>query len=340
MAIPNKTPYTYHRLHKQIKGIGVQDKEEIRSREFDEEWKKVLEKFFWDFLDFYFPEIAKQINKTKGYTFLDQEMVKIFREAESKKRRVDKLAKVYLQDGEEIWLLIHVEIQTYHDTEFALRMFTYHYRIFERYQKPVASLAILADPSPGFRPSSFEIKAFGKTFTHFEFPIVKFLDWEGKEDLLENDQNIFSIVTLASLKTFQKDHHQRYTWKWHLTRMLYERGYSHQTILALYEFLDGIMTLPEELEEEYSQRLAEYEEKENMPYITTAERVGIRREKKQDILDALEARFGNIPEKIAPQVNSIMDLDRLRFLLTKSDCCIRCSGICRSSPRINEKPRQ
>jgi hypothetical protein len=38
------------------------------------------------------------------------------------------------------WVLIHVEVQTTRDAEFPLRMYVYHYRIFDRYNKPVASL--------------------------------------------------------------------------------------------------------------------------------------------------------------------------------------------------------
>lgn len=31
-------------------------------------------------------------------------------------------------------------------------MFVYNYRIFDRYDRPVASLAVLADDDPGWRP--------------------------------------------------------------------------------------------------------------------------------------------------------------------------------------------
>ncbi len=35
------------------------------------------------------------------------------------------------------------------------RMFTYNYRIFDRYDRPVVSLAVLADPHPGWRPDGY-----------------------------------------------------------------------------------------------------------------------------------------------------------------------------------------
>ena len=67
-----------------------------------------------------------------------------------KKRRVDKLVKMFTKNQKEIWILIHIEIQLYKDEEFPLRMFTYNYRIFNRYQRPVTSLAILGDTNKLF----------------------------------------------------------------------------------------------------------------------------------------------------------------------------------------------
>ena len=52
-----------------------------------------------------------------------------------------KLAKL----SNERWIYIHVEVQGTMQTEFAKRMFVYNNRIFDRYDRPVASLAVLAD---------------------------------------------------------------------------------------------------------------------------------------------------------------------------------------------------
>jgi len=41
-------------------------------------------------------------------------------------------------------VLIHVEVQTARDAEFPQRMYVYNYRVFDRYNRPVASLAVLA----------------------------------------------------------------------------------------------------------------------------------------------------------------------------------------------------
>ena len=38
----------------------------------DSFWKKVLEELFADFLKFFFPDIHKDIDFSKGYQFLDK----------------------------------------------------------------------------------------------------------------------------------------------------------------------------------------------------------------------------------------------------------------------------
>ena len=48
------------------------------------------------------------------------------------------------------------------------------------------------------------------------------------------------LSSLASLKTYEKDFPTKASWKYELTKMLYERGYSQEEILNLYRFLDGI----------------------------------------------------------------------------------------------------
>ena len=57
------------------------------------------------------PKLNEQIDFDKGYEFLDGELNRIKIKSKSRNRRSDKLVKVYLKDGTEQYLLIHIEIQ-------------------------------------------------------------------------------------------------------------------------------------------------------------------------------------------------------------------------------------
>ncbi len=49
-----------------------------------------------------------------------------FHEVCTKKRFADKLYKVWLLRGEEVWILIHIEIQSQYEENFPQRMYIYN----------------------------------------------------------------------------------------------------------------------------------------------------------------------------------------------------------------------
>ncbi|HEY7328770.1 MAG TPA: hypothetical protein VH592_14100 [Gemmataceae bacterium] len=140
--------------------------------EQDSPWKEALERYLPSFLALYFPTVHSAIDWTHGYEWLNTELRQIVADAELGTRLADVLVKVWRHNGEESWLLIHIEVQGWQETDFPRRMFVYHYRIFDRYNRQVVSLAVLADrfASPTQSPSglgSCTARAWGDTlFLH------------------------------------------------------------------------------------------------------------------------------------------------------------------------------
>ena len=128
-------------------------------QEFDSPWKKILELHFEDFVSFFFPIAHKEINWSRGFEFLDKEFQKALRGAKVGSRLADKLVKVWTVQDEAAWVLIHIEIQNQKEITFTERMFVYYYRIYDRYRKKIASLAILGDENPDWRPVKFNVMA-------------------------------------------------------------------------------------------------------------------------------------------------------------------------------------
>lgn len=257
----------------------------------------MLEDLFEDFIAFFFPRIHQDVDWFRGYQFLDQELRKILKSSATSKRIVDKLVKVFLKDGSEEWLLIHIEIQGYKQKNFPERMFVCNYRIFEKFHKEVVSLALLTDENPKFRPSEYRRERWG-----FEvlcrYPVVKLIDYRKRWAELEASDNPFAIMVCAYLKTLEvKGNVQElYSWKKHFLLELYWRGMSREVLLAIYKFIDWIMELPKELESELTEEFITIEEKEHMPYVTSAERLGIKKGRAEGITQGiaaiLEIKFG------------------------------------------------
>jgi len=197
-----------------------------------------------------------------------------------------KLVKVYLKDGTEKWLLIHLEVQGYYDADFVKRMYTYNYRIFDRYDEEVISLAILTDDNQCYRPCQYEINRWG--FRHlFEFPVIKLIDYNDRVEELEASRNPFGIIVVAHLKTLEtkKDDQARLKWKLSLSKALYLKGYSREDIMNLYRFIDWLMVLPKDLDLKFQDEMKAFEEEMKVAYITTAERIGIEKGKAQTLYD-------------------------------------------------------
>jgi hypothetical protein len=87
----------------------------------DSAWKEAIQEYFKECMDFFFPEISKEIDYQRGYEFLDKELEQLVSDSEIGRRYADMLIKVFLIMGRETWLLIHIEVQGYREENFALK---------------------------------------------------------------------------------------------------------------------------------------------------------------------------------------------------------------------------
>ncbi len=280
---------------------------------YDSPWKEAIEQYFAEFLAFYFPEAYAGIDWSKEHIFLDKELRAVVQDAELGTRFVDKLVRVTELCGDESWIYIHVEVQGTRQPEFAKRMFVYNNRLFDRYDRPVASLAVLADEHKMWKPSSYGFSVLGCRLT-LEFPIAKLTDYEDKLDELLASDNAFGWITAAHILTqkTRTEDEERYKAKLRLLRILYERRWEKQRVINLFNVIDWLMQLPEVLNNKVWQELETIEEKEKMQYVTSVERIGIakgrvvgRVEGEARILKRqLERRFGVLPEWAAERLVS------------------------------------
>ncbi|KAF3887197.1 MULTISPECIES: RpnC/YadD family protein [Nostocales] len=287
--------------------------------DYDSPWKDIIERFFPRFLEFFFPDAYAVIDWTRPFEFLDTELQQLEPDAEIGKRLVDKVAKVWLIDGEKAWILIHIEVQGQYDRQFAQRMYIYNYRLFDRHKQKVISLAVLADEEASWRPSSYGYALAGCRVS-LEFPVVKLLDYEAQWQILEQSTNPFSVVVMAHLKTkaTHSNPENRLKWKLNIVKELFERGYSREDVLDLFRFIDWIMVLPEELVRSFKQEVRSYEEAQRMRYITSVERLAKEEKTREHIIKIIQTRFEVVPEAVVDGVNRINDPSLLENLFTSA----------------------
>ena len=208
-------------------------------------------------------------------------------------------------------------------------MYIYHSRIFDRYRRSVVSLGILGDEQKGWRPSRYERELWGCRAI-LEFPVVKLLDYS-MEDLSASRSPLAPIVQAhLSAQIAGKDVRVGYEKKLSLIKSLYERGYGREDIVQLFRLIDWFIGLPSNEEERLWQEIQTLEEEQNMPYITSVERLGIRKgleqalERKQIIkgqeyiIRILEVRFENIPLSLKTLIGLIKNQEVLGTLLVQA----------------------
>jgi hypothetical protein len=299
--------------------------------EFDNPWKDIIERQFPDFTKFFFPRLAKKIDWHKPIEFLDQELSKVIRTAVNKSRRVDKLVKVWLLDGTETILYIHIEVQSQQQSSFPKRVFIYHYRLFDCYGPCVTSLVILGDDNPNWRPDRYQYQTPGSRLS-FRFTSVKLWDYLNKMERLEKSRNPFALVVRTHLLGLQTRHSptRRLDGKKALLQALYDSNLPEPLFFDLYVFLDWVLTLPDHLETQFEYFVATCEETKKMQYVTHIERRGIQQglqqgleqgqlqKSREAVNDVLKVRFHRVPKALIDQINALSDTLRLSALLKEA----------------------
>jgi hypothetical protein len=150
----------------------------------------------------------------------------------------------------------------------------------------------------------------------FRFPVVKLLEFKQQWSALAASRNPFATVVMAHLQALEtrQNRKKRKEAKLALTKRLYEQGYQREDILNLFKFIDWLMSLPTELEQEFQQELNQYEEEKRMPYITSVERMGMEKGMRESVIDALEIRFENVPSELVDEISQIQDTSLLKNL--------------------------
>lgn len=170
----------------------------------------------------------------------------------------------------------------------------------------------------------------------YEFPVIKLADYRDRWAELEASPNIFAVVVMAYLKTrdTRDDAEERLRWKTKLVRLLFERQYSREEVVALFRLIDWMLHLPEKQAIIFDADLESLEEEYHVPYLSSIERRALQRGigqgleqgleqgqirgRLQQLRRLLEHRFGPLPEwtlqRLGKATPSLLDDWAVRLL--------------------------
>jgi hypothetical protein len=281
--------------------------------EQDSAWKDLLRDHFPDFLRFFFPAVAAEVDLEVVPEFLDAELKRFLRGNSAPHRLADLLVKVHRKTGEEELLYCHVEVQSRNDKTFEQRLLQYAYRILDRLGQLPVTLVVLTDArSSSQLTGRYRLEPIPGNSLTLEYRVVKLLDLqEGVETVLREYEagrlgqvNIFVAVVEVHLRMQRERTHgnwreagYRYRFKGGLMRDVVQRyGRDAQLVREVLRFLDWLIMLPQRLDTLYLEDVQTMQEDKTVAYVTSWERIGeargILKEKRQILQLQVSKKFG------------------------------------------------
>src|SRR5699024_3751809 len=174
----------------------------------------------------------------------------------------DKLFKVFMKNGKEKWILIHVEVQDKDEKDFYDRMFRYFYRIYARFDREIYAIALLTDANKSKYASHFNYSFYG-TEVNYKYNTY---DFHGKDiEQLKQSSNPFAIAVVAGIyaSKSKQDVEIRYEFKKSLITSILEKyetaeGMTIDHLNSLIYFVDYLLKLPEEMKHRLREELNPY----------------------------------------------------------------------------------
>jgi Domain of unknown function (DUF4351)/Putative transposase, YhgA-like len=220
----------------------------------DSLFKKLLQNFFPEFIELFFPHISDVLDKD-SITFLPQEILTDLRKGD--KKIVDMLVQAKYRN-EQTLFIIHVEHQSYIPKDFGERMFCYYADLYKINGVPILPIVIYSHDVPMTKqPSSFSISIGSKNVIQFDYEVVQLnqLNWQ-------DFANIQNPVASALMSKMQMDAAERPTVKLISLQLLAGLGLNPALVEQISVFIDTYLKLNTEEEEVFNSQIATIEPKQ------------------------------------------------------------------------------
>lgn len=270
----------------------------------DRLFKELIQTFFWEFIELFLPEVLEYV-ETDSLTFLPEE---IFTDVTSgDKRKIDLLAQVKWQ-GQDSYLLIHLESQAYNQKEFERRMFHYFARLDAKYLLPIFPIVIFSYDEPK-RPekSQYTVNFPNRKILEFNYFAIQLnnLNWRN----FLNQPNPVAAALMAKMD-FKPE--ERVRVKLECLRMLVTLQLNPAKIELISGFIDTYLRLNTTEEQELNTELKQanlVEEEQIMEIVTSWMEKGIEQGIEQGeqkiIKRQLKRRFNNINPALESRITSL-----------------------------------
>ncbi|BDM83679.1 DUF4351 domain-containing protein [Acaryochloris marina] len=275
-------------------------------------FKELIETFFWEFLDLFFPQVLNYVERGP-VTFLTQEVYSSIGAEE--KRIIDLLARVQFR-GQESFFLFHIEPQSSVQADFEKRMFYYFGRLHEKYDLPIYPVVIFSYDSPRKEVESrYTVEFPDFQVLQFNFRAIQLnrLHWR---DYLRQHNPVASAL-MAKMQIAKEDRPQV---KMECLRMLTTLQLDPARTEFISQFVDTYLRLEADEEQLFQAEIDTLELGERdaiMQTLTSWEEKGLARGRQEEgatiVLRILNRKLGNLLPEVEAQIQSL-EVEKLEEL--------------------------
>ncbi|WP_440897080.1 Rpn family recombination-promoting nuclease/putative transposase [Amphibacillus sp. Q70] len=106
----------------------------------DQLYKELIHTFFREFLEAFFPDVHENINFQRMKPLSEEVFTNLL---DGDTRRLDIVIETTLKDTDVV-IIVHIEPQSYKQSDFNERMYHYFSLLYNKYQKPIIPLAVFS----------------------------------------------------------------------------------------------------------------------------------------------------------------------------------------------------
>ena len=276
----------------------------------DHIFKELLTTFFLEFLDVFFPDLARDLDPDFGFVPMSQELFTDINLGES--REVDLLMKVKFR-GQETFFLIHVENQATAQSDFPRRMFRYFAHLTLRYDLPVYPIVLFSYDAPArAEPTRFEVRFPGWDVLRFNYRVIQLnrLSWRK----FARTENPAANALMTKMKIAPKERPKA---RLECLRMLASQKLDPARTTLIGVFIDRYLSLSADEMKQFERELSRFapaERKTTMELVTSWElkgrelgkeeglEQGLHEGKEEVLARLIRKRFGLFSSDLAAQL--------------------------------------
>src|SRR5690625_4243082 len=298
----SRTAYTTHnQVREEPTDYNEQKPDTEKSKAYTKHdllFKQLINNFFEEFLEAFFPDVHQHVDFT-AITSMSEEVHSDLIDGET--RRLDIVVETKLK-GENTAIIIHVEPQSYVQSDFHERMYHYFSLLYHKYRKPILPIAVFS-----YDENRDEQDEYTITFPFFNVLTFRFLMLELRKkknwrDYIKSD----NPVAAALLSKMEYTEEEKVEVKKEFLKMLVRMELDPAKSKFLNDFFETYLKLNEEEEEELMKEMKHSDYADEILELTNSwEERGIKKGKEEGIKEGKKAATRELALELLKEGSSV-----------------------------------